>query len=146
VVNVAFDAVPNPESRVTLGSGRNELGERTAEVSWKLTDDDEMMMTTIVDTVARWLARLGTGRMDTRPPAGTWVDSVRGQYHHMGTLRMSSSPSQGVVDTNLRLHDVPNLYAAGSAVFPTFGHVNPTMNLMALSLRLGDHLADEVPR
>lgn len=143
-VTVGIDVVPNRESRVTLGEGRNELGERTAEVSWTLTEDDEVAMTRVLDVLARRLALLGVGRLDTRPPAGTWRDSVVGQHHHMGTLRMSSSPSAGVVDTNLRAHDVPNLYVAGSAVFPTFGHVNPTLNLTALSLRLADHLADEV--
>jgi len=141
---LSFDAVPNPESRITLGSGRNELGERTASVSWQMTDDDEAAMAATVDVVARWLALSGVGRLDTRPPGGTWRESVVGQHHHMGTLRMSSAASGGVVDPDLRFHDVPNLYAAGSAVFPTYGHVNPTLNLVALSLRLADHLADSV--
>jgi choline dehydrogenase-like flavoprotein len=145
-LNVGIDVVPNPESRVTLGGGRNELGERTAEVSWQLTDDDEAAMTAIVGLLARRLALLGVGRLDTRPPAGTWRDSVVGQHHHMGTLRMSASPSAGVVDPDLRAHDVPNLYVVGSAVFPTYGHVNPTLNISALSLRLAEHLADTVVR
>lgn len=145
-VNVAFDVVPNPESRVTLGGGRNELGERTAEVSWQLTDDDEEAMAAIVELLARRLALMGVGRLDTRPPVGTWRDSVVGQHHHMGTLRMSASPSAGVVDPDLRAHDVPNLFVAGSAVFPTYGHVNPTLNISALSLRLAEHLANRVVR
>ena len=109
-----------------------------------MTDDDEAAMAATVDVVARWLALSGVGRLDTRPPGGTWRESVVGQHHHMGTLRMSSAASGGVVDPDLRFHDVPNLYAAGSAVFPTYGHVNPTLNLVALSLRLADHLADSV--
>lgn len=145
-VSFGFDVVPNRESRITLGEGRNELGEPTAAVSWQLTDEDEVAMTATVTAMARRLALLGVGRLDTRPPSGTWRDSVVGQHHHMGTLRMSASPSGGVVDPNLRTHDSPNLYVAGSAVFPTYGHVNPTLNLVALSLRLADHLADEVVR
>ena len=143
-VAVSFNAIPNPDSRVTLGEGRNELGERTAEVSWQLTDADEEAMGAVVAALARRLALLGMGRLDTRPPAGTWRDSVIGQHHHMGTLRMSASASAGVVDPDLRAHDVPNLYVASSAVFPTFGHVNPTLNIVALSLRLADHLAAEL--
>lgn len=143
LVNIGFDAIPNPDSRVTLSSGRNELGEPTASVDWRLTADDELLMQAVVRQVAAYLARAGAGRLDTRPPAGTWTDSVEGQHHHMGTLRMAASPRQGVVDGDLRFHDVGNLYAAGSAVFPTYGHVNPTLNIVALSLRLGDHLARE---
>jgi choline dehydrogenase-like flavoprotein len=58
----------------------------------------------------------------------------------MGTLRMSADPKLGVVDANLKVHDVANLYVAGSAVFPTYGAANPTVNLLALALRLADHL------
>jgi len=73
------------------------------------------------------------------------VDVVTGGHHHMGTLRMASDPTAGVVDANGRFHDVSNLYAAGSAVFPTYGHANPTFTVVALSLRLADHLARQVP-
>jgi choline dehydrogenase-like flavoprotein len=144
VVNIGFDTIPNRDSRVVLSAQRNELGEPAAEVDWRLTGDDEVLMDLVVRRAAVFLAQAGGLRLDTRPPAGTWTASIEGQHHHMGTLRMASSPRQGVVDTNLRLYDVGNLYAVGSSVFPTYGHVNPTMNLMALALRLGDHLAREL--
>jgi choline dehydrogenase-like flavoprotein len=60
--------------------------------------------------------------------------------HHMGTTRMHLDPKQGVVDADSKVHDVANLYVAGSSVFPTYGSSNPTLNLIALTLRLGDHL------
>ena len=60
--------------------------------------------------------------------------------HHMGALRMSASPDDGVVDINSRLHGVDNLYVAGSAVFPTGGYANPTLTIVALALRLADNL------
>jgi choline dehydrogenase-like flavoprotein len=143
-VAIGFDTIPNPDSRVVLNdSVRNELGERTAEVQWRFTADDEANMAAVVELVARQLAVLGVGRLDTIAPQGTWAASVEGQHHHMGTLRMSASPSSGVVDPNLRSHDIVNLFASGSSVFPTYGHVNPTLNIVALSLRLGDYLADQ---
>ena len=60
--------------------------------------------------------------------------------HHMGALRMSSRPEDGIVDPDSRLHQVDNLYIAGSAVFPSGGYANPTLTIVALSLRLADHL------
>jgi choline dehydrogenase-like flavoprotein len=60
--------------------------------------------------------------------------------HHMGTTRMHNDPRQGVVDANLQVYGVSNLYVAGSSVFPTYGASNPTLNLIALTLRLADHL------
>ena len=60
--------------------------------------------------------------------------------HHLGTTRMSADPKQGVVDADGLVHGIANLYVAGSSVFPTYGASNPTLNLVALTLRLGDHL------
>ena len=60
--------------------------------------------------------------------------------HHMGALRMSAAAEDGIVDINSRLHSVDNLYIAGSAVFPTGGYANPTLTIVALALRLADHL------
>jgi choline dehydrogenase-like flavoprotein len=58
----------------------------------------------------------------------------------MGTTRMHDDPKQGVVDRNCRVHGIDNLFVAGSSVFPTGGAANPTLTLLALTLRLADHL------
>jgi choline dehydrogenase-like flavoprotein len=62
----------------------------------------------------------------------------------MGTTRMHDSPRSGVVDRNCRVHELANLYVAGSSVFPTVGASFPTPNLVALALRLGNHVANEL--
>jgi choline dehydrogenase-like flavoprotein len=62
------------------------------------------------------------------------------QAHHLGTTRMSDSPEHGVVNKDLRCHDINNLYVLGSSCFPTFGFANPTLTIVALALRLGDKL------
>jgi choline dehydrogenase-like flavoprotein len=58
----------------------------------------------------------------------------------MGTTKMSTRASNGVVDPNCRVHGVPNLFIAGSSVFPTGGFANPTLSLVALAIRLAHHL------
>jgi choline dehydrogenase-like flavoprotein len=60
----------------------------------------------------------------------------------MGTTRMHQDPKKGVVDPQCRVHGIANLYMAGSSVFPTCGFSNPTFTLVALALRLADHLSD----
>jgi choline dehydrogenase-like flavoprotein len=55
---------------------------------------------------------------------------------------MHNDPRQGVVDADCRVHGVANLYIAGSAVFPTYSFDDPTLTLVALALRLADHLKD----
>jgi choline dehydrogenase-like flavoprotein len=63
-----------------------------------------------------------------------------GVYHHMGTTRMHDDPKAGVVDSTARVHGVANLFVAGSSVFPTGGYINPTLTIVALSMRLADHV------
>jgi len=69
-----------------------------------------------------------------------WPTTLSGGWHHMGTTRMHRDPKQGVVDPDCRVHGLGNLYVAGAAVFPTAGCANPTFTLVAMSLRLSDHL------
>jgi choline dehydrogenase-like flavoprotein len=60
--------------------------------------------------------------------------------HPSGTTRMSDSPSTGVVDKDGRVHGLANLYVCGSSTFPTVGHANPTLTIVALAARLANHL------
>jgi choline dehydrogenase-like flavoprotein len=53
---------------------------------------------------------------------------------------MAESETSGVVDPDLRVHGTPNLFFAGGSVFPTSGRANPTLTIVALSIRLADHL------
>jgi choline dehydrogenase-like flavoprotein len=57
---------------------------------------------------------------------------------------MHQDPRHGVVDAQLRVHGVENLYVAGSSVFPTGGSAGPTLTIVALALRLADRLREEL--
>jgi choline dehydrogenase-like flavoprotein len=61
----------------------------------------------------------------------------------MGTTRMHVDPRRGVVDFNCQVHGTNNLFIAGPSVFPTSGYANPVLTILALSLRLADHLKAE---
>jgi choline dehydrogenase-like flavoprotein len=69
-----------------------------------------------------------------------WLAALDWGNHHLGTTRMSADPKSGVVDPQGQVYGVANLYVAGSSVFATYSASNPTLNLLALALRLGDHL------
>jgi choline dehydrogenase-like flavoprotein len=74
------------------------------------------------------------------PGVGKHPPAVFGNWHHLGTTRMHRDPSRGVVDENCRVHEMSNLYIAGGSVLPTGGYANPSLTIVALSLRLADHL------
>jgi len=146
---VLTEQEPNPESRITLGASRDELGMPRSKINWVLTDLTRRTIQTFVGFLAEEFSRLKlcTIELDPRFQAGAtnshdnWRDAIEDQSHHMGTTRMSASPAQGVVDTHCRVHGIENLWVTSSSVFPTSGHSNPTLTLMALALRTADTIA-----
>jgi choline dehydrogenase-like flavoprotein len=87
------------------------------------------------------IGRAGIGRARlVEQSANGWWTGTRGAWHQMGTTRMHSDPTQGVVDANCRVHGIDNLYMAGGSVFSTAGSANPTLTMVALAARLAEHL------
>jgi choline dehydrogenase-like flavoprotein len=67
-------------------------------------------------------------------------DSFVDVAHPTGTTRMADDPTRGVVDRNGMVHGIEGLHVAGSSIFPTAGHCNPTQLIVALAIRLADRL------
>ena len=132
---------PNPQSRVALGPKRDRLGMREIVADWQLAPEDRSKTAAIVRLLGTEIGRAGFGRVRSGfGEDGTWPADFQGNEHQMGTTRMHRDPTLGVVDENCRLHTVSNLYIAGSSVFPTGGASNPTLTIVALALRLADHI------
>ena len=135
---------PNPESRVELSPDRDAMGVRRSRLEWKMTPTDIESIRRTMELLGLELGSSGRGRARQAISALSPWDGVGGGNHHMGTTRMSDSPSEGVVDADCQVHGVANLYVAGSSVFPTAGFANPTLTIVALALKLADHLRDEL--
>ena len=144
-LRIRLEHAPHADSRITLLDARDALGSQMAKVDLRFGEIETRTIRYVQDRVARAIGQAGFGRTKL-DPAGVerWVERAGWQYHHVGGARMNHSSRRGVVDANCRVHGTGNLYVAGSAVFPTSGHANPTMNLLSLTLRLGDHLAKEL--
>ena len=140
------EQAPNPDSRVTLSSERDALGQPRARIDWRITDLERRTVQALATAIGEEFGRLNVGRVklpewliDRHAPA-----AFREVHHHMGTTRMAPGPESGVVSRDSQVFGIANLYVAGSSVFPTGGHVNPTLTIVALSLRLADHLASQL--
>jgi choline dehydrogenase-like flavoprotein len=138
------EQAPNPASRITLSGEKDALGVPRARLDWRLSDLDARSMRAMHRVLGREVGRSGIGRLRldewlTRD-APAWPDTLGGGWHHMGTTRMHADPKHGVVDANCKVHGIANLYVASSGVHPTSGAANPTLTLLALTLRLSDHL------
>lgn len=138
------EQAPNPASRVTLSTARDALGVPRVRFDWQLTRLDKRSMRSLYTTLGHEFGRRGIGRVQMRDwllaDDDTWPALVSGGWHDMGATRMHHDPRQGVVDAQCRVHGIRNLYLAGAGVFTTAGSANPTLTIVALALRLGDHL------
>ena len=147
-LGAGLEPSPDPERRVTLSGERDAFGMPRMKLHITMPDlDFDLYRKTLRELGRQMLAaKAGMVRLN-RASRAEWL---AGMYqpkvlpcwgsHHMGTTRMHDDARQGVVDANSKVHGVANLYVAGSSVFPTYGSSNPTLNLIALTLRLGDHL------
>ena len=145
-IRVVAEQAPNPESRITIGSEVDKLGLKRAVVNWTLQEMDKSTFRKATIRFAKLFMERNLGRIRI----DEWVLTKDGKFpgfpqevagnHHMGTTRMGSTPSEGVVDRNQKVFDIDNLYIAGSSVFVTTGHVNPTFTIVQMTLRLADHI------
>jgi choline dehydrogenase-like flavoprotein len=136
-----IEPVPNPDSRVSLARERDALGVPRAQLDWRLTRQDKESVIRTLEIAGAAFAGAGLGRLKMLVDDGNdWPSDLAGGWHHMGTTRMSDSPREGVVDRDCRVHGMANLFVSGSSVFPTAGSGTPTMTIVALALRLCDHL------
>ena len=134
------EEAPNPDSRVTLSDQVDALGQPRARLDWRYSQPDWDSLSGSAAGFARAFGSQGLGRLCWPIQSADVVAGLSPSRHHMGTTRMTTDPAQGVVDPDCRVHETPNLYIAGSSVFPTSGLVNPTLTLTALAIRLADHL------
>lgn len=132
---------PNPDSRVTLDPDNlDPLGVPRIKLDWAYTARDWESFERSTADLGDALGAAGQGRLCWPVQRRDYVAIASTSRHHMGTTRMHEDPRQGVVDAQCRVHATRNLHIAGSSVFPTSGIVNPTLTLLALALRLADHL------
>jgi choline dehydrogenase-like flavoprotein len=143
------EQLPNPSSRVILSDEKDELGMPRANLNWALSPIDKKTVFTINNLIGQQVGAAGIGRVKLKDWLADKKDSAlpdftSGGWHHIGTTRMSDNPKEGVVDANCKVHGIDNLYIAGSSCFPTGGTVNPTLTVVAISLRLADHLKEQI--
>lgn len=141
-VRAMFETESRYDNRVTLSTARDELNRPRVRLQWRLSKHDLHCMGRTMRLFDEAFRRNGVGRLELAFPdtMDGWRGALEGGKHHMGTTRMHADPRRGVVDPDGRVHGAPNLYVAGSSVFPSGGYANPTLTIVALAIRLADHL------
>ena len=133
------ESEPVRSNRVRLCAERDRLGRRRVRVDWTPSELERRSLARGFELLGRALERAGIGRL-TSTLGSDAEDPIEGGRHHMGTTRMHADAARGVVDADGRVHGTANLFVAGSSLFPAAGFANPTLTIVALALRLADHV------
>lgn len=139
---------PNPDSRVVLTDETDRFGLPRVAIDLRFTERDARSVVRSHEVLDSALRSSGVGRLEYWYPQDELCRRVLAQasdgFHQMGTTRMGRNPKESVVDADLKVHDVDNLYVASSSVFPTAGQANSTFLAAALAVRLAHHLREPV--
>lgn len=140
----AWEQSPNNRNHIGLDIDKDQFGIPKPILNWKKTELDRKTLIRSVAEFNDWLLKLDAGRIQL----DEWVlngkdyplnDELAG-YHHMGGTRMHKNKKLGVVDEHCKVYGSKNLYMAGSSIFTTGGHNNPTLPIIQFSLRLSEYL------
>lgn len=129
---------PTATNRVRPGSTSDRYGVRQVKVDFSAPDIANKQ----IDAMMAW------GRKVLRKASSTVVyatsDNSGTGIHYAGTTPLAGDPAKGVVDADLRSHDIDNLYICDGGVIPLLPDKHLTLTIMALSHRLGGHLAERL--
>jgi len=137
---------PHHDSRVILDeTSKDDFGMPRLDVRIKFSEIDHRTVKIFVEQFQKRIEESKIGTFHLSEQDRDLLDNpekhaFNSNSHNIGTTRMSNDPEHGVVDADCKVFGVDNLYVAGSSVFPTSSHANPTLMIIAFALRLANHL------
>ncbi len=136
-VRCFLEMEPQAENRIVLH------GDGTVRIQQSISPKAYASARRLLELTTAALASQGLGTVE---PVRGGIEGalVEDASHHLGGARMGKDPQSSVVDPSLRIHTTSNVFVAGGAVFPTSGSANPTMTIIALSIRLADHIRERL--
>jgi len=144
------EQVPHPNSRITLGAETDSFGVPRAVIDLRFTAQDIQSVIDSHQLLDQALQANNIGRLDymySLEELPTRVDAQASDgYHQVGTTRMGQDPAESVVDSNLKVHGLDNLFVASSSVFPASGQANSTLLAVAFGARLASRLHADEPK
>lgn len=151
LLRAAWEQEPRHENRIELSDERDELGIPRTRLVWRQSELDRRTIRESMRLLGEYLRDNDVGRLQMADwladtPVQLPTEGELAGRHHMGGTRMSVDPANGIVNTDCRLFAQDNVYVAGSSVFASGGHANPTLTLVQLALRLCDHLSGRLTK
>jgi glucose dehydrogenase len=140
-ISCSTEQLPSSDNRITLSEKRDELGLPRPQTTYRIDDYSKRTLERAHKVASAILSETVTNaggdpaKAEIQPPTPKPPAEFNTAAHAMGTMKMTSDPSKGVVNSFGRAHEHPNLYVLGSSVFVTASSANPTLTIAALTLR-----------
>jgi choline dehydrogenase-like flavoprotein len=147
---IRIEQLPQWHNRICLSDQKDALHLPKLRLEWRKTDADEKLFRVTIEKIDRyWKAHLAhVCDLEWKPevlhPEVGMVNLTMDLAHPAGSTRMGTTPSNSVVDANLRVHRIENLSIASASVFPSSGSANPTLTIMHLAMRAADAVARHI--
>jgi choline dehydrogenase-like flavoprotein len=135
-ITLNLEQRPHRWNRIELADRTDSFGQRLPRLILRWTDREQQELEELRELLGMWFRATRLGRLEFATGSRPNLSA----HHHAGTTRMGMDPNDGVVNTDGRLFEVDNLYIAGASVFPTAGFANPTLTIVAMTLRLAKHV------
>lgn len=144
-LSVSVEQLPNEHSAITLSDKRDALEQKVATMDWRIGEAEVAAILLFVTEFSAAVERDNLGRLElescvAQRDSNEMIKKMFDQNHHIGSTRMAVDMNQGVVNSDLKVFGTDNLYVCSSSVFPSGGFSNPTHTIIALAIRLADHL------
>lgn len=143
-VRAFIDQSGSANNRVTLSDKVCESGLPLASIQWVFSEKDWVNVDEFMNMFSEQLTKAGIGEFQYRRPSTGEFTGIHS--HFLGGTRCGTKRSTSVVDHDLKVHGLNNLYVSGPSVFPSFGYSNPFYTIAALSLRLADHISSSMDK
>ena len=139
-VSSSWEQDPEFDNKILLTKNLDDIGMPRVKLKYKLSDKSLKTAQNMVLELGNFFIDNNLGRIagENIYDENEFISDAG--YHHIGGTIMGSDAKKSVVDKNLKLHLLNNMFVVGSSVFPTGGHANPTLSIVKLSLKLSDHI------
>ncbi len=136
-LEVFHDFLPNRHTRVTLDPEIvDRWGLPVARIHLDLPSHHRV--------AGQWLLDRGLEVLDSLGAVDVRATTLGGTSSYLvhGTCRAGHNPRSSVIDSDCRVHGVPNLYVVDGSFMPTSGGAAPTLTILANSFRTADRILE----
>ena len=136
---------PNENNKIVLDKEKDKFGIPLVKLFYKKTQDSLRTAKFFLEEFGNLCRTEDLGRIAIKDNIynleGFKIIDV---HHHMGGTRMGIEKFKSVVNKDLKVHDINNLYISGSSSFVTSGYTNPTFTIVQLAIRLAEKISKKL--